>query len=108
MEDVDEKVDLTIIDPILDQLDVPDLLFRELKKSIDYDGEVLDTASSELARLRHDIASNEEDIKNRMCMTYTSRQQQQHLSEQIATIRDDRYVIPAKQRIQNKIRWCCS
>lgn len=101
LEDVDEKVDLTIIDPILDQLDVPDLLFRELKKSIDYDGEVLDTASSELARLRHDIASNEEDIKNRMT-TYTKGNSSKCLSEQIVTIRDDRYVIPVKQEYRAK------
>ena len=101
LEDVDEKVDLTIIDPILDQLDVPDLLFRELKKSIDYDGEVLDTASSELARLRHDIASNEEDIKNRMT-TYTKGNSSKYLSEQIVTIRDDRYVIPVKQEYRAK------
>lgn len=101
LEDVYEKVDLTIIDPILDQLDVPDLLFRELKKSIDYDGEVLDTASSELARLRHDIASNEEDIKNRMT-TYTKGNSSKYLSEQIVTIRDDRYVIPVKQEYRAK------
>ncbi|MCT3603077.1 endonuclease MutS2 [Lactobacillus acidophilus] len=101
LEDVDEKVDLTIIDPILDQLDVPDLLFRELKKSIDYDGEVLDTASSELARLRHDIASNEEDIKNRMT-AYTKGNSSKYLSEQIVTIRDDRYVIPVKQEYRAK------
>lgn len=101
LEDVDEKVDLTIIDPILDQLDVPDLLFRELKKSIDYDGEVLDTASSELARLRHDIASNEEEIKNRMT-TYTKGNSSKYLSEQIVTIRDDRYVIPVKQEYRAK------
>nr|MDF9463250.1 endonuclease MutS2 [Lactobacillus amylovorus] len=67
LEDLDdEKIDLSAIDSILDQLDVPDLLFRELKKSLDYDGEVLDTASSALARLRHDIASNEEEIKDKM------------------------------------------
>ncbi len=64
LEDLDdEKIDLTAIEPILDQLDVPDILFKELKKSLDYDGEVLDTASNTLARLRHDIRSNEEDIK---------------------------------------------
>lgn len=101
LEDVDEKVDLTIIDSILAQLDVPDLLFRELKKSIDYDGEVLDTASSELARLRHDIASNEEDIKNRMT-AYTKGNSSKYLSEQIVTIRDDRYVIPVKQEYRSK------
>ena len=102
LEDLDdEKINLTAIDSILDQLDVPDLLFRELKKSLDYDGEVLDTASSALARLRHDIASNEEEIKDKM-NAYTKGNSSKYLSEQIVTIRDDRYVIPVKQEYRAK------
>ena len=101
LEDLDdEKIDLSAIDSILDQLDVPDLLFRELKKSLDYDGEVLDTASSALARLRHDIASNEE-IKDKM-NAYTKGNSSKYLSEKIVTIRDDRYVIPVKQEYRTK------
>ncbi|NMB31723.1 MAG: endonuclease MutS2, partial [Lactobacillus sp.] len=102
LEDVDdEKLNLSAIDSVLDQLDVPDLLFRELKKSVDYDGEVLDTASSALAHLRHDMRSNEEDIKNRM-NAYTKGNSSKYLSEQIVTIRDDRYVIPVKQEYRGK------
>ena len=102
LEDVDdEKLNLSAIDSVLDQLDVPDLLFKELKKSVDYDGEVLDTASSALARLRHDMRSNEEDIKNRMD-AYTKGNSSKYLSEQIVTIRDDRYVIPVKQEYRGK------
>ena len=102
LEDLDdEKINLTAIDSILDQLDVPDLLFRELKRSLDYDGEVLDTASSALARLRHDIASNEEEIKDKM-NAYTKGNSSKYLSEQIVTIRDDRYVIPVKQEYRAK------
>ena len=102
LEDLDdEKIDLSAIDSILDQLDVPDLLFRELKKSLDYDGEVLDTASSALARLRHDIASNEEEIKDKM-NAYTKGNSSKYLSEQIVTIRDDSYVIPVKQEYRTK------
>lgn len=102
LEDPDiEKIDLSAIDSILDELDVPDLLFRELKKSVDYDGEVLDTASSALARLRHDIRSNAEDIKNRMD-AYTKGNSSKYLSEQIVTIRDDRYVIPVRQEYRAK------
>ena len=102
LEDLDdEKIDLSAIDSILDQLDVPDLLFRELKKSLDYDGEVLDTASSALARLRHDITSNEEEIKDKM-NAYTKGNSSKYLSEKIVTIRDDRYVIPVKQEYRTK------
>lgn len=100
LEDV-EEVDLSAIDELLDQLDVPDQLYRELKKSLDYDGTVLDTASSTLARLRHDMRSNEEEIKNKM-ESYTKGNSSKYLSEAIVTIRDDRYVIPVKQEYRGK------
>lgn len=96
-----EDVDLTAIESILDNLDVPELFFNELKKSVDYDGEILDSASSSLARIRHDLHSNEEDIKNRMD-AYTKGNSSKYLSEQIVTIRDERYVIPVKQEYRAK------
>lgn len=100
LEDID-NVDLSAIESLLDQLDVPDQLYRELKKSVDYDGTVLDTASSALARVRHDLRSNEEEIKNKM-ESYTKGNSSKYLSEGIVTIRDDRYVIPVKQEYRGK------
>lgn len=101
MEDVDDDIDLSSIDEILDELDIPDTLFHELKKSVDYDGEVLDTASTALARLRHDMRSNEEEIKTKM-EGYTKGNSSKYLSEAIVTIRDDRYVIPVRQENRGK------
>lgn len=101
MEEVDEEIDLSSIDEILDELDVPDTLFQELKKSVDYDGEVLDTGSTALARLRHDMRSNEEEIKAKM-EGYTKGNSSKYLSEAIVTIRDDRYVIPVRQENRGK------
>lgn len=101
LEELDEDIDLSAIDEILDKLVVPDTLFNQLKKSVDFDGEVLDSASSALARIRHDIKSNEEEIKNKMD-SYTKGNSSKYLSEQIVTIRDDRYVIPVKQEYRGK------
>lgn len=101
LEDLDEDIDLSAIDEILDKLVVPDTLFNQLKRSVDFDGEVLDSASSALARIRHDIKSNEEEIKNKMD-SYTKGNSSKYLSEQIVTIRDDRYVIPVKQEYRGK------
>ena len=101
LEDLDEDIDLSAIDEILAKLVVPDTLFNQLKKSVDFDGEVLDGASSALARIRHDIKSNEEEIKNKMD-SYTKGNSSKYLSEQIVTIRDDRYVIPVKQEYRGK------
>lgn len=101
MEEVDDEIDLSSVDEILTELDVPETLFHELKKSVDYDGEVLDTASTALARLRHDMRSNEEEIKAKM-EGYTKGNSSKYLSEGIVTIRDDRYVIPVKQEYRGK------
>ena len=97
----EEKLDLTAIDSILAQLDVPQSLYHKLKLSLDFDGEVLDTASSELARLRHEIKSNDAEIKEKMD-GYIKGGTSKYLSEQIVTIRDERYVIPVKQEYRNK------
>ncbi|WP_279081807.1 endonuclease MutS2 [Lactobacillus apis] len=100
--DVDEeKLDLTAIDSILMQLDVPQSLFKQLNRSLDFDGEVLDTASSKLSHLRREIKNNDAEIKEKMD-SYTKGNSSRYLSEQIVTIRDERYVIPVKQEYRNK------
>lgn len=100
--DVDEeKLDLTAIDSILMQLDVPQSLFKQLNRSLDFDGEVLDTASSELSHLRREIKNNDAEIKDKMD-SYTKGNSSKYLSEQIVTIREERYVIPVKQEYRNK------
>lgn len=97
---IDQQIDLSAISKILTNLDIPEDLYHELKKSLDFDGELLDTASSSLARIRHDIRSNEEEIKNKM-QAYT-KSSSKYLSENIVTIRDDRYVLPVLQQYRGK------
>lgn len=96
-----EKLDLTVISPILAQLEVPQSLYATLNRSLDFDGEVLDAASSELSHLRHELKRNDAEIKDRMD-GYIKGSSSKYLSEQIVTIRDERYVIPVKQEYRNK------
>ena len=96
-----EKLDLTVISPILAQLEVPQSLYATLNRSLDFDGEVLDAASSELSHLRHELKSNDAEIKDKMD-GYIKGSSSKYLSEQIVTIRDERYVIPVKQEYRNK------
>lgn len=97
----DTELDLSAIDKILQDLQLPAELLSELKHSIDFDGSVLDSASTELARLRHDLAANEEEIKNKM--TALTKSASKYLSEGLVTIRDDRYVLPVKQEFKGKL-----
>lgn len=100
--DLEEReIETRPIEKCLKNLAVPEELFKKLYQSIEYDGTVKDTASSKLMQLRHDIQSNETDIKNHM-NDYISGKHTQYLSENIVTIRDGRYVLPVKQEYRNK------
>ena len=103
VEDAEENetLDLAAIETLLEDLELPDDLYRRLRTSLTYDGEVLDTASADLARLRHGRLATEAEIKEKM-IAYTKGKNGQYLSEQIVTIRDDRYVIPVKQEYRYK------
>ena len=96
VEDAEENktLDLAAIETLLDDLELPDDLYRRLRTSLTYDGEVL-------ARLRHGRLATEAEIKEKMT-AYTKGKNGQYLSEQIVTIRDDRYVIPVKQEYRYK------
>ncbi|RHW52473.1 endonuclease MutS2 [Lactobacillus bombicola] len=97
----EEDLDLTAIASILDNLEIPEYLFGELKKAIEFDGTILDTASTKLAHLRYELKSNDQEIKKKLD-GYLKGNTSKYLSEQIVTIRDDRYVIPVKQEYRNK------
>ena len=101
-DDLEEReIDTRPIEKTLKNLAIPEDLFKKLNQAIEYDGTVKDTASSKLMQLRHDIQSNETDIKNHM-NDYISGKHTQYLSENIVTIRDGRYVLPVKQEYKNK------
>lgn len=97
----EREIDTRPIEKTLKNLVIPEDLFKKLNQAIEYDGTVKDTASSKLMQLRHDIQSNETDIKNHM-NDYISGKHTQYLSENIVTIRDGRYVLPVKQEYKNK------
>ena len=100
--DLEEReIDTRPIEKTIKNLAIPEDLFKKLNQAIEYDGTVKDTASSKLMQLRHDIQSNETDIKNHM-NDYISGKHTQYLSENIVTIRDGRYVLPVKQEYKNK------
>lgn len=97
----EEDLDLTAIQNILTELDVPEAFFKQLEKSLTFDGEILATASNELTHIRRELKSNDEKIKQQMD-SYIKGSSSKYLSEQIVTIRDERYVIPVKQEYRNK------
>ncbi|WP_071130641.1 endonuclease MutS2 [Enterococcus timonensis] len=79
----------------MDQLFLLPELTRDLKRSIDEDGQVNDEASSLLKQLRQQIKRSEQNVREQLD-SFIRGGNNKYLSDNIITIRNDRYVIPVK------------
>ncbi|MDQ2715298.1 MAG: endonuclease MutS2, partial [Chloroflexota bacterium] len=92
--------------PLLHSLgtDIPQRphLARRIEETVSEEGEVLDTASATLRKLRFDIRGANQRLQERL---RTLVGEFGHaLQEQIITIRNDRYVIPVKSENRSQVR----
>ncbi|HEY4706262.1 MAG TPA: hypothetical protein VII64_02305, partial [Thermodesulfobacteriota bacterium] len=71
-------------------------LRRALNAVIDEKGEIKDTASTELFRIRREIRANKERARKILESITTDKATKEYLQEDIISIRDDRYVLAIK------------
>lgn len=75
--------------------------FRQLERAIDAaigpGGEVQDSASPELGRIRAQIRTYQNRLKDKLDSMVRSSEMQRYLQENLVTMRNDRYVLPVKQ-----------
>ncbi|MFC4601657.1 endonuclease MutS2 [Cohnella hongkongensis] len=87
--------------PLLSDLCEPLTDFKpledEIRRCVDEQGEVLDSASPELAAVRREIRTNEGRAREKLESLIRSGTVQKMLQETLITMRNDRYVIPVKQ-----------
>ncbi len=80
---------------------------KEIEDKIDLcivnETEISDNASVELKRIRRQIISKNDSIRNKLDNIITSVTNQKYLQDAIITIRQDRYVIPVKQEYRASI-----
>ena len=76
-----------------------EVLFR----SVDSGGEVLDTASAELGRLRRNKRNTAQRLTDKI-HSYTTGSHRDHLSDPIVTQRNGRFVVPVKSEHRSKIK----
>ena len=67
---------------------------KAIGKAIDSSGEILDSASSALARIRRDIGDSELKVKQHLNKILGSRTKHLGWQDDMITVRDGRYVIP--------------
>ena len=75
----------------------------EIRRCLDDDGQVVDAASPELARLRREIFSAKERLLERLRRLVSDPTTSRYLQEPIVTERNGRYVIPLKIEHRGRI-----
>lgn len=93
--------ELPLLKNKVQSIDVPHTLEKNIKRCINEEGEVIDSASAKLRSIRSSIRSFEQRIRERL-ETYTQRHQNL-LSEAIITIRNNRYVLPVKSEHRSTV-----
>jgi DNA mismatch repair protein MutS2 len=78
-------------------------LVDTLEQTFSERGEILDSASPNLRRIRADIRSAQGRLLDRLNAMVTSAEYRTALQESIVTIRNGRYVIPVKQDARGKV-----
>jgi|LFRM01.1.fsa_nt_gb DNA mismatch repair protein MutS2 len=76
---------------------------EKINISIGEDGEVRDSASPGLARIRRQISDLQLGIRERLNAIIRSSEMQKYLQENLVTMRGNRYVIPVKAESKGKI-----
>jgi DNA mismatch repair protein MutS2 len=76
-------------------------LENEIRRCIDEQGDVLDSASPELAAARRDIRINAGRAREKLESLIRSSSVQKMLQDALITMRNDRYVIPVKQEYRS-------
>nr|WP_255570469.1 endonuclease MutS2 [Cohnella sp. CFH 77786] len=94
---VAEEADIPLLEDMCEPLTDFKPLEEEIRKCIDEQGDVLDSASPELAAVRREIRVGEGRAREKLETMIRSSSVQKMLQEALITIRGDRYVIPVKQ-----------
>lgn len=79
-------------------------LVQDISRSISDRGEVLDTASSALARVRSELEVAHQRLLDRLQRIVQSPHNSQYLQETFVTQRQGRYVIPLRAEFKGRIR----
>ncbi len=78
-------------------------VIEEIERCLDADGQMLDSASPDLARIRRESFAAKERLLERLRRLVSSAETARYLQEPIVTERNGRYVIPLKVEFRGRI-----
>ncbi|MFD0671568.1 endonuclease MutS2 [Cohnella sp. GCM10027633] len=93
----DEELNLPLLTDLREPLTDFKPLEDDIRRCIDEQGDVMDSASPELASVRRDIRINAGRAREKLESLIRSSSVQKMLQDALITQRNDRYVIPVKQ-----------
>lgn len=89
---------------VRDELDPAPELAARITRSIDDGGEILDTASTELATIRRRLRTSQDRVRERLNAMLRSSQLAGLIGEPIVTVRSGRYVIPIRAEAKGRVK----
>ncbi|MGH2445075.1 MAG: endonuclease MutS2 [Candidatus Limnocylindria bacterium] len=87
-----------------DELDAAPELAQRIGRSVDEGGELLDTASSELASIRKRLRTAQDRVRERLNAMLRSTQLAGVIGDPIVTVRAGRYVIPIRAEAKGRVK----
>lgn len=99
---LEEEVEIPLLQEKMGTVIPLPQLEQEIRKVVDDNGEILDSASETLRTIRAQLRANEGRIREKLERMIRSSNAQKMLSDAIITIRNDRYVIPVKQEYRGQ------
>jgi DNA mismatch repair protein MutS2 len=97
------RADYRKLHELMGGLVYPQNLHEEIESSIDYSGEIKDSASQELRRLRRELVEIRGKL-NEKFEKYLHSSMAAYLSDSLFTIRDGRYVLPVRETDKGRVR----
>ncbi|MFT8871664.1 MAG: endonuclease MutS2 [Sporolactobacillus sp.] len=91
----DKQIALPCLSSLVDAMEAPGTLEREIRATVDDQGGILDDASPALRHIRAQIRTNDSRVKQKL--ESIVRSSAKMLSEALITIRNGRQVLPVKQ-----------
>lgn len=99
--DLSDKVTLPIFIFHVESINGYREIEEKINSCIDEYGEILDSASSELRKIRQQIRANEGKVREKLEQIMRNSNNLKKLQDPIVTIRNGRYVIPVKQEYRS-------
>jgi DNA mismatch repair protein MutS2 len=101
VEAYQEKHDAPILGALAEGIEELRTLEDAIRRCIDENGIVVDTASDELYRVRKELRSGEARVREKLEGMVRSSTTQKMLQEALITVRNDRFVIPVKSEYRS-------